>query len=134
MLHRRESVNSTSSDPSPTGIENVYEKLTFIFERDYGSTLRSVQYKNIRTSEMNVISSLPIRPTRHGSIASTNTMNETNTPWEGTVSTSIVSDPSEWHTGVRMLRCVVLCFFLVVLCYFCFVSCFESMIRSNENS
>lgn len=99
MLHRRESVNSTSSDPSPTGIENVYEKLTFIFERDYGSTLRSVQYKNIRTSEMNVISSLPVRPTRHGSIASTNTMNETNTPWEGTVSTSVVSDPSEWHTG-----------------------------------
>jgi len=107
MLHRRESDSSTVSNSSSPAIENVYENLTFIFERDYGSTLRSVQYKNIRTGETNIISILPVRPviTRHGSSSSgTVTVggkNEVNTPWGGTVSTAILpaSDPSEWHTG-----------------------------------
>lgn len=106
MLHRRESDSSTVSNSSSPAIENVYENLTSIFERDYESTLRSVQYKNIRTGETNTISILPVRPviTRHGSSSGTVTVgekNEVNTPWGGTVSTAILpaSDPSEWHTG-----------------------------------
>jgi len=105
ILHRRDSDSSTSSNSSPPTVENVYENLTSIFEHDYGSTLRSVQYKNIRTGETNIIRSLPVRPviTRHGSIGGTVSSGGTqNTmPWGGTVSTAIlpVSDSSEWHTG-----------------------------------
>jgi len=76
--------NSTSSQTSSASsvskkIANVYESLTYIFEKDYGSTLRSVQYKNIRTGEKNTIRSLPVRPVI--------SMNGSS------------SDPSEWHTG-----------------------------------
>ena len=54
--------NSNSDSASAPAIENVYEKLTYIFQRDYQSTLRSVQYKNIRTGEKDVISTLPVHP------------------------------------------------------------------------
>mmetsp|Transcript_44352 Transcript_44352/g.50195 ORF Transcript_44352/g.50195 Transcript_44352/m.50195 type:complete len:1544 (-) Transcript_44352:65-4696(-) len=104
ILHRRDSDSSASSNSSPSAIENVYENLTSIFEHDYGSTLRSVQYKNIRTGETNIISSLPVRPviTRHGSIGGTGSSsgtNEVNTPWGGSTAILPVSDSSEWHTG-----------------------------------
>lgn len=120
MLQQQSMLQKQDSDSLPTSsIENVYEKLTYIFERDYNSTLRSVQYKNIRTGENDIISSLPINAvlTRTGgsggssspSTATSGTTSTTaatadknfNTPWGGTAATAIVpvSDPSEWHVG-----------------------------------
>lgn len=97
-LQKQESGTSASNS-----IENVYEKITHIFERDYRSTLRSVQYKNLRTGEMEYISSLPINPviTRTGIATDSKTNKTVNAPWGGTSSTSIVpvNDPAEWHTG-----------------------------------
>eukprot|EP00536_Pseudo-nitzschia_multiseries_P000675 jgi/Psemu1/249836/estExt_Genewise1Plus.C_80146 len=109
---------STSTSTTST-IENVYDNLTYIFERDYGSTLRSVQYRNIRTGKTNFIGSFPVRPviTRNGSrgasTAGGNNSNSSNsnsnnnlnsssssnhsrpldtasTPWGGTASTAVV--------------------------------------------
>lgn len=106
-----DSGNSRSSTPL---IEDVFEKLTYIFERDYQSTLRSVQYKNIRTGEMDLISSLPVQPvlSRTGGVSPSSPTNankgigmtpkkSVHLPWGGAASTAIIpaSDPSEWHTG-----------------------------------
>lgn len=108
MLQQQSMFQKQDSGVPPT-FENAYEKLTYIFERDYSSTLRSVQYKNLRTGENDLISSLPVNPvlTRTGggggssSSSSSATDKSFNTPWGGTASTAIVpvSDPSEWHTG-----------------------------------
>lgn len=90
------SQNSTSS----SGIENVFDKLTYLFERDYGSTLRSVQYKSMRSGETDVISFLPVNPvlTRTGGGSANG---DANAPWAGTAGTAAapVSDPSEWHNS-----------------------------------
>ena len=88
--------------PAAPKITNVYEKLTYIFRRDYGSALKSVSYKSARSGSSEVISSLPVRPvlTRsHGSSGSSN--GDANAPWGGTAGTAAVpvSDPSEWHSG-----------------------------------
>eukprot|EP00980_Cylindrotheca_fusiformis_P011978 scaffold2830_cov131-Cylindrotheca_fusiformis.AAC.99 len=78
-------------------IENVYEKLTHVFQRDYGSTLRSIQYRNIRTGENDVITSLPVHPVLFGAGGSLPANG--NAPWGGTGTSALPSDPSEWHTG-----------------------------------
>ncbi|VEU43215.1 unnamed protein product [Pseudo-nitzschia multistriata] len=97
---------SSKSISASLTVENVYENLTYIFERDYGSVLRSVQYKSVRTGETNFISKLPVRPviTRNGSTVDSteaSTPDNPNTPWGGAALTAMtpVSDPSEWHTG-----------------------------------
>jgi trafficking protein particle complex subunit 10 len=87
---------------SPPKIKNVYEKLTFIFERDYSSTLKNVSYKSIRSGASEIIPSLPVRPilTRsHGTAASAN--GDASVPWGGTAGAAAVpvTDPSEWHNG-----------------------------------
>jgi hypothetical protein len=123
MLSKRAASNTSQSSAATTGsvvsplIENVYENLTHIFEKEYGSTIRSVQYKSNRTGEVNTIRKLPIRPVitmngstssrrgRDGATAPQETMSPNssgaNTPWGGTVSTALqqTSDPSEWHTA-----------------------------------
>lgn len=101
---QQQSMFQKQDNSSPTkSIENVYEKITYIFERDYRSTLRSVQYKNLRTGETDYIGSLPVNPviTRTGVATDTKADKNVNTPWGGTSSTAIVpvSDPAEWHTG-----------------------------------
>mmetsp|Transcript_17550 Transcript_17550/g.43176 ORF Transcript_17550/g.43176 Transcript_17550/m.43176 type:complete len:1387 (+) Transcript_17550:51-4211(+) len=78
--------NTLAKTSSGSGIDNVYEKLTYVFERDYGSTLRSIQYKNPRTGDNSVISSLPVSPTLFGTVSD----NAISAP---------LSEPSEWHTG-----------------------------------
>ncbi|CAJ1940214.1 unnamed protein product [Cylindrotheca closterium] len=78
--------NTLAKSSSGAGIENVYEKLTYVFERDYGSTLRSIQYKNPRTGDNSVISSLPVTSSLFGTVSD----NAISAP---------LSEPSEWHTG-----------------------------------
>jgi hypothetical protein len=96
------SVMSTqkAASQAPPVIENVYEKLTSIFKRDYGSTIRSVPYKSMRSGGNDLISSLPVRPllTRSHTQGKLETA---NVPWGGTAGTAAapVSDPSEWHNG-----------------------------------
>jgi hypothetical protein len=89
-----------AASQAPPVIENVYEKLTLIFKRDYGSTIRSVPYKSMRSGGSELISSLPIRPllTRSHTQGKIETA---NVPWGGTAGTAAapVSDPSEWHNG-----------------------------------
>jgi hypothetical protein len=91
--------NNKTTATAPV-IENVYEKLSYIFERDYKSTLRSVQYKNMRSGESDVISSIPVQTilTRTGGGTANG---DANVPWGGTAGTpaATVSDPSEWHNG-----------------------------------
>ena len=121
MLSRRVASNTSQASAGTLGsvlsplIENVYENLTHIFEKEYGSTIRSVQYKNNRTGEVNTIRKLPIRPviTMNGSRvsggrgaaspqeATSPNSSCANIPWGGTVSTALqqTSDPSEWHTA-----------------------------------
>ena len=88
--------------PAEPKISDVYEKLTYIFGRDYGSTLKSVPYKSARSGSSEVIPSLPVRAvlTRsHGSSGSAN--GDASVPWGGTAGSAAapVSDPSEWHSG-----------------------------------
>ena len=89
-----------AASQAPSVIENVYEKLTLIFKRDYGSTIRSVPYKSMRSGGNDLISSLPVRPvlTRSHTQGKVETA---NVPWGGTAGTAAapVSDPSEWHNG-----------------------------------
>jgi hypothetical protein len=93
---------SKANATTPKLIEDVYEKLTSIFERDYGSTLRTIPYKSIRGGGNEIISSLPVRAvlTRsHG--ARVVNGNEANVPWGGTAGTAAapVNEPSEWHNA-----------------------------------
>jgi trafficking protein particle complex subunit 10 len=103
MLQQQSRLQKQESNTPTNSIQNVYEKITQIFETEYKSTLRSVQYKNVRTGETDFISSLPVNPviTRTGIATDTKTTKTVNTPWGGTSSTAIVpvSDPAEWHTG-----------------------------------
>lgn len=124
MLSKRAASNSSQasnvSAAEPPAIENVYENLTHIFEKEFGSTIRSVPYKNSRTGEVHTIRTLPLRPvitvngstrgsssssSSNGSIAAPlkdpgSPNNTINTPWGGSASAMLpVSDPSEWHTG-----------------------------------
>ncbi|KAL3921225.1 MAG: hypothetical protein SGILL_002857, partial [Bacillariaceae sp.] len=103
MLQQQSRFQKQESNSSTNSIENVYEKMIHIFERDYRSTLRSVQYKNIRTGETGYIPTLPVNPviTRAGQTNDTPSSKGVNAPWGGTSSTAIapVSDPAEWHTG-----------------------------------
>jgi hypothetical protein len=103
MLQQQSRFQKQDGGSSTSKIEDVYEKMTYIFERDYRSTLRNVQYKNVRTGETGYIETLPVRPviTRAGQAADKSASKGINTPWGGTSSTAIVSvsDPAEWHTG-----------------------------------
>lgn len=80
-------------------VENVYEKLSSIFEKDYGSTLRAVQCKNIRSGSSDVISSIPVHMvlTRTGTASGSG---EANVAWGGLAGSAatISADPAEWHT------------------------------------
>lgn len=84
-------------------VENVYEKLTHIFERDYSSTLRSIQYKNLRSGENDVISSLPIKPVLFRAGNAPTDASTANVPWGGSAGAGTVNsaatDPSEWHNA-----------------------------------
>lgn len=92
--------NMLSKSVKAPPIENVYEKLTHVFQRDYGSTLRSIQYRNMRSGENDVISSLPIHSVLFGAGgASGANGNAANAPWGGAGIMAQLSDPSEWHTG-----------------------------------
>ena len=79
-------------------IENVYAKLTSIFEREYESTLRTVQYRSMRSGETDVISTLKVTPvlTPTGGGPSNG-----DAAWGGMAGTlaAPVSDPSEWHNS-----------------------------------
>ncbi len=82
-------------------IENVFEKLSYIFERDYGATLRGVQYKNPRSGESDVISSIPVQMilTRTGNASGTG--EAANVAWGGMAgsATTPSTDPAEWHNA-----------------------------------
>ena len=103
MLAKR--VGSTNSQVSAAGsvispqIENVYEKLTNIFEKEYKSTIRSVQHKNARTGEVNTIRSLPVRPVITMAGGKTECNSPINAAWGASNSMLPGSDPSEWHNG-----------------------------------
>ncbi|KAL3922790.1 MAG: hypothetical protein SGILL_002013 [Bacillariaceae sp.] len=104
MLQQQSRFQKHDSGSSTSKIENVYEHMTYIFERDYRSTLRNVQHKNVRTGETSYIETLPVNPviTRAGQTADDKGATKSvNAPWGGTSSTAIVpgSDPAEWHTG-----------------------------------
>jgi len=79
-------------------VENVFEKLSAIFEEDYGNTLRAVQYKNIRSGASDVISSMPVQMilTRTGTASGTG---EANVAWGGIAGSAVTNsmDPAEWH-------------------------------------
>ena len=85
---------------------DLYEKLTAIFERDYGSTLHSIPYENVRNGVHGTIEKLKLRPvltrshgvtSRAGSLSS----GDANVPWAGNSAAAAapVSDPAEWHNG-----------------------------------
>ena len=99
MLQQQSRFQKHDSGSSTSKIENVYELMTYIFERDYRSTLRNVQHKNVRTGETSYIETLPVNPviTRAGQTADKGNTKGVNTPWGGTSSTAIVpvSDPAE---------------------------------------
>lgn len=82
-------------------VENIYEKLTSIFERDYSSTLRSIQYKNTRSGDNDVISSLPVQPVLFRGGTSPTASGSANAPWGGSTGagTATATDPSEWHNA-----------------------------------
>lgn len=86
---------------APPVIENVYEKLTYIFERDYKSTLRSVPYQRMRSGGNELISSLPVQPTMTGTHTGPKSGEGANVPWGGTAAKAAapVTEPSEWHNG-----------------------------------
>jgi len=92
---------SSASTVSPY-ISNVYENLTHVFENEYASTIRSVQYKNIRTGEFDTIRSLPVQTvlSRTGSTGRTGrTPVKQESPSSlGASSAVLPNDPSEWHT------------------------------------
>lgn len=89
------------SDSSSKGVGNVFEKLHYIFQRDYGSTLRSVQYKNMRSGGSDVISSIPVDMilTRTGNASGTG--EAANVAWGGMAGSAAVpsTDPAEWHNS-----------------------------------
>lgn len=91
----------TAPPTEPTLIENVFEKLSHIFERDYGATLRGVQYKNPRSGESDVISSIPVQMilTRTGNASGTG--EAANVAWGGMASSAATpsTDPAEWHNA-----------------------------------
>ena len=99
MLAKR--VGSTTSQVSvvSTQIENVYEKLTNVFEEEYKSTIRSVQHKNPRTGEVNTIRSLPVRPVITMAGGKTECRSPISAAWGASNSMLPGSDPSEWHNG-----------------------------------
>eukprot|EP00934_Nitzschia_sp_Nitz4_P008430 Nitzschia sp. Nitz4//scaffold38_size140716//30069//34406//NITZ4_003131-RA/size140716-processed-gene-0.55-mRNA-1//-1//CDS//3329550030//8420//frame0 len=88
-----------ATTPAAPVVENVFSKLNHIFRTDYGSTLRSVQYKNMRSGESDVISSIPVELalTRTGTASGTG--EAANVAWGGMAASSSVSDPSDWHNG-----------------------------------
>lgn len=81
-------------------IENVYDKMSSIFESDYGSTLRAVQYKNVRSGVSDAISSIPVQMilTRTGTASGTG---EANVAWGGLAGSAATPsmDPAEWHAA-----------------------------------
>jgi hypothetical protein len=93
--------NMLSNSVKEPVIENVYEMITHVFQRDYGSTLRSIQYRNMRSGENDVISSLPVHPVlfRPGGASTIPNGDTANAPWGGTGIEGPLIDPSEWHTG-----------------------------------
>jgi hypothetical protein len=90
----------TAPSPYIQLVENVYEKLSAIFESDYGNTLRAVQYKNVRSGASDVISTIPVQMvlTRTGTASGTG---EANVAWGGLAGSAATAsmDPAEWHSA-----------------------------------
>ena len=81
-------------------VENVFEKISETFQKEYGNTLRAVQYRNVRSGASEVISSIPVQMilTRTGTASGNG---EANVAWGGLASSAATSsmDPAEWHTA-----------------------------------
>ena len=81
---------------------NLFEKLTSIFERDYGSTLHSVPYEHPRTGAPGNIERLPIRTFLTQSHGATHALigdSGIALPGTSAATAAPVSDPAEWHNG-----------------------------------
>ena len=88
----------TAPSTSVPMVENVFEKISETFEKEYGNTLRAVQYRNVRSGASEVISSIPVQMilTRTGNASGTG---EANVAWGGLAGSAATTsmDPAEWH-------------------------------------
>jgi hypothetical protein len=88
---------------SPTNVKaslELYEKLTFVLQTEYNSTLKKVPYTNARNGASGVIDSLKIKTYMTGSQGGLILEESSHIPWADTGSaTGQGADPSEWHKG-----------------------------------
>lgn len=108
LLSQMSSSEETQPSVDEVPAVDLYEKLTSIFDRDYGSTLHSIPYENVRNGARGTIEKLKIRSmlTRSHGMAQSRTVRKASSgdaavPWGGTAATAAapVSDPAEWHNG-----------------------------------
>ena len=98
---------SSASSVSPTKSshgDHLYEQLIAVLRRDYGATLRSVPYRNLRTGAAESIDALPVRPYLAGGGGDSDGAGDGGSSIDTTTTTSSdsagsSSDPAEWHRG-----------------------------------